>query len=48
MWFGSNPAVNFCHFCNLLTLSFLAGAISTSLKFNLFVFCLFNYTIFNN
>ena len=40
MWFGFNPAVNFCHFSTLLTLSFFAGATSTSPKFDLF---LFNY-----
>ena len=34
MWFGFNPAVKFCHFSTLLTSSFLAGATSTSLKFN--------------
>ena len=32
MWFGFNPAVNFCHFSTLLTLSFFAGATSTSPK----------------
>ena len=36
MWFGFNPAVNFCHFCDLLTLSFFAGATSISPKFDLF------------
>ena len=36
MWFGFNPAVNFCHFSTLLTLSVFAGATSTSLKFDLF------------
>ena len=30
MWFGLNPAVNFCHFSTLLTSSFFAGATSTS------------------
>ena len=35
MWFGFNPAVNFCHFSTLLTLSFFAGATSTSPKFDL-------------
>ena len=30
MWFGFNPAVNFCHFSTLLTLSFFAGATLTS------------------
>ena len=34
MWFGFNPAVNFCNFSTLLTLSFFAGATSTSLKFD--------------
>ena len=37
MWFGFNPAVNFCHFSILLTLSFFAGATSTSPKFNLYL-----------
>ena len=36
MWFGFNPAVNFCHFSILLTLSFFAGATSTSPKFDLY------------
>ena len=36
MWFGFDPAVNFCHFCNLLTLLFFAGATSTSPKFDLY------------
>ena len=36
MWFGFNPAVNFCHFSTLLTLSFFAGATSTSPKFDLY------------
>ena len=36
MWFGFNPAVNFCHFSTLLTLSVFAGATSTSPKFDLF------------
>ena len=35
MWFGFNPAVNFCHFSTLLTLSFFAGATSSSPKFDL-------------
>ena len=42
MWFGFNPAVNFCHFSTLLTLSFFnffAGATSTSSKFNLYFYC---------
>ena len=40
MWFGFNPVVNFCHFSILLTLSFFAGATSTSPKFDLyFSFC---------
>ena len=40
IWFGFNPAVNFCHFSILLTLSFFAGATSTSPKFDLyFVIC---------
>ena len=37
MWFGFNPAVNFCHFSTLLTLSFFAGATSTSLNFDLYI-----------
>ena len=37
MWFGFNPAVNFCHFSTLLTLSFFAGATSTSPKFDLYL-----------
>ena len=36
MWFGFNPAVNFCHFSALLTLSFFADATSTSPKFDLY------------
>ena len=36
---GFNPAVNFCNFSILLTLSFFAGATSTSPKFDLY-FCL--------
>ena len=36
MWFGFNPAVNFCHFSTLLTLSFFEGATSTSPKFDLY------------
>ena len=44
MWFGFNPAVNFCHFSTLLTLSVFAGATSTSPKFDLFlVFFLSNF-----
>ena len=39
MWFGFNPAVNFCHFSTLLTLSFFAGATSTSPKFDLYFSC---------
>ena len=40
MWFGFNPAVNFCHFSTLLTLSVFAGATSTAPKFDLFCwFC---------
>ena len=38
IWFGFNPAVNFCHFSTLLTLSVFAGATSTSPKFDLFLF----------
>ena len=37
MWFEFNPAVNFCHFSTLLTLSVFAGATSTSPKFDLFI-----------
>ena len=40
MWFGFNPAVNFCNFSTLLTLSFFAGVTSTSPKFDL-------YSVFN-
>ena len=40
-WFGFNPAINFCHFSTLLTLSVCAGATSTSPKFYLFFFQLF-------
>ena len=38
IWFGFNPAVIFCHFSTLtlLTLSFFAGATSTSPKFDLY------------
>ena len=50
MWFGINPAVNFCHFPTLLTLSFFAGATSTSPKFDLSflvsVFFLFYSTLY--
>ena len=45
MWFGFNPAVNFCHFSTLLTLSVFAGATSTSPKFYLF-FHFVNFVIF--
>ena len=38
MWFGFNPAVKFCHFSILLTLSVFAGATSTSPKFDLFFY----------
>ena len=38
MWFGFNPAVNFCHFSTSLTLSVFAGATSTSPKFDLFYY----------
>ena len=37
IWFGFNPAVNFCHFSTLLTSSFFAGATSASPKFDLFL-----------
>ena len=40
MWFGFNPAVNFCHFSTLLT--FFAGATSTSPKFDLYFFLQFS------
>ena len=36
MWFEFNPAVNFCNFSTLLTLSFFAGATSTSPNFDLY------------
>ena len=36
LWFGFNPAIKFCHFSTLLTLSVCAGATSTSPKFYLF------------
>ena len=36
MWFGFNPAINFCHFSTLLTSSFFAGSTSTSPKFHLY------------
>ena len=36
MWFGFNPAVNFCHFSTLLTLSFFVGATSISPTFDLY------------
>ena len=45
MWFGFNPAVNFCHFSTSLTLSFFAGETSTSPKFDLYYF--FVIVIFN-
>ena len=37
MWFRYNPAVNFCHFCDLLTSSFFTGATSTSPKLDLYL-----------
>ena len=40
MWFGFNPAVNFCNFSTLLTLSFFEGATSTSPKFDLYSYIL--------
>ena len=40
MWFGFNPALNFCHFSTLLTLYFFAGATSTSPKFDLYLLLL--------
>ena len=40
MWFWFNPAVNFCHFSNLLTSSFFAGVTSTSPKFDLLLILL--------
>ena len=49
MWVEFNPAVDFCHFSILLTLSFFAGATSTSPKLDLFSinirlssFCIFS------
>ena len=36
MWFEFNPAINFCHFSTLLTLSVCTGATSTSPKFDLY------------
>ena len=45
MWFGFNPAVNFCHFSTFLTLSFFAGVTSTSPKFDLY-FHFVNFVIF--
>ena len=42
MWFGFNPAVNFCHFSTLLTSSVCADATSTSPKFYLFFFVTFS------
>ena len=45
IWFGFNPAVNFCHFSFLLTLSFFAGATSTSPKFDLY-FLFKKFTLF--
>ena len=42
MWFGFNPAVNFCHFS---TLSFFAGATSTSPKFDLYCFILYRNSL---
>ena len=45
MWFGFISAVNFCHFSTLLTLSFFAGATSTSPKFDLFFTCAGSYLI---
>ena len=42
MWFGFNPAVNFCHFSTLLTLSVFAGATSTLPKFDLLLISLFS------
>ena len=36
MRFGFNPAIHFCHFSTLLTLSVCAGATSTPPKFYLF------------
>ena len=38
MWFGFNPAVNFCPFSTLLTLSFFSGATPTSPKFDLYLY----------
>ena len=47
MWFGFNPAVNFCHFCNLLTLSFFAGTTSTSPKFDLYFYINISFESFS-
>ena len=47
MWFGFNPAVNFCHFSTLLTLSVFAGATSTSPKFDLFLLFIHCRTCFS-
>ena len=51
MWFGFIPAVIFYHFSTLLTLSFYAGATSTSPKFDLYslvfaVFAVFCFLFF--
>ena len=45
MWFGFNPAVNFCHFS---TLSFFAGATSTSPKFDLYFSHSVRYVMYPN
>ena len=43
MWFGFNPAVNFCHFSSLFTLSFFAGVtqLHQSLIYIYIIFCHF-------
>ena len=48
MWFGFNQAINFCHFSNLLTLSFFAGATSTSPKFELYFLVSIHVHMINN
>ena len=46
MWFGFNLAVNCFHFSTLLTLSFFAGATSTSPKFDLY-WCFLFFVLFS-
>ena len=45
MWFGFNPAVNFCHFSTLFTLSSFADATSTSPKFDLYLLIVHTFEI---